>query len=34
MMIESRTQPTAPAFPGHVRIPATDSFCAFFPADR
>ncbi len=34
MMIEARTQPTAPAFPGSVCTSATDSFCAFFPADR
>jgi hypothetical protein len=34
MTIEARTQPTAPAFRGHVPTPATDSFCAFFPAVR
>ena len=34
MMIEARTQSTAPAFPGSVCTPATDSFCAFVPADR
>jgi hypothetical protein len=34
MMMQARTQPTAPAFPGHVPTPATDSFCARFPAVR
>ena len=34
MMMKARTQPTAPAFPGHVSTPVTGSFCAFFAADR
>lgn len=34
MMIEARTQSPAPAFTGSVCTSATDSFCAFFPADR